>query len=54
LDPLFNDAGAGDYSLTTNSPAAGKGRKLSNVKADSRALLCGSTLGAFEASAKAR
>lgn len=36
MNPLFINAAAGDYSVATNSPAAGKGRKLPNVRADLR------------------
>jgi hypothetical protein len=51
LNSLFNHAAAGDYSVATNSPAAGKGRKLSGVKADllERCYADPPTIGAFEA-----
>lgn len=51
LNPLFHNAAAGDYLVATNSPAAGKGRKLPNVRADLRERCYASppTIGAHEA-----
>lgn len=51
LSPMFNDAAAGNYSVATNSPAAGKGRKLPNIRADlrERCYAAPPTIGAFEA-----
>jgi hypothetical protein len=51
LNPLFNNAAAGDYSVATNSPAAGNGRKLPNVRADlhERCYAAPPTIGAHEA-----
>jgi hypothetical protein len=51
LNPLFTDAAAGDYSVATNSPAVGKGKKLPNLKADllEQCYADPPTLGAFEA-----
>ncbi len=51
LDPLFKAAGAGDFSVPTNSPAAGKGRRLPRVWADlaERCYANLPTIGAFEA-----
>jgi len=51
LDPLFKAPGAGDFSLLTNSPAAGKGRRLPRVWADlaERCYANPPTIGAFEA-----
>lgn len=50
LNPLFNNAATGDYSVATNSPAAGKGRKLPNVRADlrERCYAAPPTIGAYE------
>lgn len=50
-DPLFKAAAAGDFSLSTNSPAAGKGRRLPRVWADltERCYADPPTIGAFEA-----
>ena len=50
LNPMFINAAAGDYSLVTNSPASGKGRKLPNVRADLRehCYAAPPTIGAFE------
>ncbi|HOW68375.1 MAG TPA: right-handed parallel beta-helix repeat-containing protein [Candidatus Paceibacterota bacterium] len=50
-DPLFVDAPAGDYSLATNSPAAGRGVSLPGVKADLREDCYADppSIGAFEA-----
>lgn len=50
-DPLFTDAAAGDFSVSTNSPAAGKGRALPRVWADmaERCYANPPTIGAFEA-----
>jgi hypothetical protein len=51
LNPLFNNAQAGDYAVATNSPAAGKGRKLSSIKADllEHCYAAPPSIGAFEA-----
>lgn len=51
LNPLFHNAATGDYSVATNSPAAGKGRKLPNVRADlqERCYAALPTIGAYEA-----
>jgi uncharacterized protein DUF1565 len=50
LNPLFNNSAAGDYSVATNSPAVGRGRNLSNSKADllEHCYADPPTLGAFE------
>lgn len=49
LDPHFTDVAAGDYSLAAGSPALGKGKKLSNVRADlqGRCYDDAVTMGAF-------
>ena len=51
LNPLFANAAGGDFSVPTNSPAAGKGKKLAGVRADFRERCYANppTLGAFEA-----
>jgi hypothetical protein len=51
LNPQFVNAAAGDYSLPTNSPASGKGKRLANVRADllERCYANPPTIGAFEA-----
>lgn len=51
LNPLFNNAATGDYTVATNSPAAGKGRKLPDARADlrERCYAVPPTIGAFEA-----
>lgn len=50
-NPLFVNAAGGDFSVATNSPAAGKGRKLAGVWADlsERCYANPPTMGAFEA-----
>ena len=52
LNPLFLNAAAGDFSVPTNSPAAGKGKKLAVVRADARERCYANppTIGALEAS----
>lgn len=54
VNPRFNNAAAGDYSVATNSAAVGKGRRLPNVKADllERCYADRPILGAFEGDAK--
>jgi hypothetical protein len=51
VNPLFTNPAAGDYAVATNSPAAGEGRKLPNVRADlrERCYAAPPTIGAFEA-----
>jgi len=51
LNPLFQNAAAGDYSVATHSPAAGHGRKLPHVRADmhERCYAAPPTIGAHEA-----
>jgi len=51
LDPQFVNAAAGDFSVPTNSPATGKGRKQTGVRADSRERCYANppTIGAYEA-----
>jgi len=51
LNPLFINAAGGDYSVPTNSPATGKGKRLTNVRADllERCFANPPTIGAFEA-----
>jgi hypothetical protein len=51
LNPLFVNAAVSDYSLPTNSPASGKGKRLTNVRADllARCYANPPTMGAFEA-----
>ncbi|MCW5554683.1 MAG: right-handed parallel beta-helix repeat-containing protein, partial [Verrucomicrobiae bacterium] len=50
LNPLFHNPTAGDYSVATNSPATGKGRKLPNVRADlrERCYAAPPSIGAYE------
>lgn len=50
MNPLFNNAATGDYSVATNSAALGKGCKLANVRADllGRCYADPPTVGAFE------
>lgn len=49
--PLWRDAANGDFSVSANSPAVARGRKLPSVKADllERCYADPPTLGAFEA-----
>ncbi|HEY9174759.1 MAG TPA: hypothetical protein VI136_20925 [Verrucomicrobiae bacterium] len=51
LNPLFANAAGGDFSVPTNSPAAGKGQRLPRVWADlqERCFATPPTIGAFEA-----
>jgi hypothetical protein len=51
LNPVFADAASGNFSVTTNSPAAAKGRRLPGVSADllKRCYANPPTIGAFEA-----
>jgi len=51
VDPRFINAAAGEYSVAANSPAAGKGKKLSKVKSDLPGRCYGEppAVGAFEA-----
>ncbi len=51
LNPLFTDLAGGDFSVATNSPAAGKGRRLPGVWSDllERCYANPPTIGAFEA-----
>jgi hypothetical protein len=51
LDPRFINASTGDYSLATNSPAAGRGVWMPNVRADllERCYATPPSIGAFEA-----
>ena len=51
LNPLFTGLAGGDFSVPTNSPASGRGRKLTNVRADlpERCYASPPTIGAFEA-----
>jgi hypothetical protein len=50
LNPLFVNAAAGDFSVLTNSPAAGKGKELTGVRADAleRCYANPPTIGAYE------
>jgi len=51
LNPLFVNIPLGNYSVATNSPAAGKGKRLTNLKADllEHCFANPPTIGAFEA-----
>ena len=51
LNPQFVDAAAGNFAITTNSPAAGKGRRLPKVWADllEHCYANPPSIGAFEA-----
>ena len=51
LNPQFVDAAAGNFAITTNSPAAGKGRRLPKVWADQLEHCYANppSIGAFEA-----
>jgi hypothetical protein len=51
LNPLFQNAAAGDFSVPTNSPAAGKGKQMTGVRADAleRCYANPPTIGAYEA-----
>jgi hypothetical protein len=51
VNPLFVNAASGDFSVLTNSPASGKGVKLTGVRADAleRCYANPPTIGAFEA-----
>jgi hypothetical protein len=53
LNPLFTDGASGNFSVTTGSPALGKGRRLPRVSADflERCYSNPPTIGAFEAKA---
>jgi hypothetical protein len=50
LNPGFSNTVAGDYALAFNSPAVGKGRRLSSTKADllGRCYADHPTIGAME------
>jgi hypothetical protein len=50
-NPLFQNVGSGDFSVTTNSPASGKGKRMTGVRADLRERCYANppTIGAFEA-----